>query len=396
MLRISYLLPHAIVVPPLITQTSPSPTTGMSGPAAKKSVQVARRLHGFDAPTVWGEFTPLAVQHRAVNLGQGFPDWETPQFIKDALCRSVQGSGNQYARSAGDLRLVEALARHYSPLLGREVDPLSEVAVSSGATGVMFAVLQGLLNEGDEVVVMEPAFDIYAAQIQMAGATPVYVPLRVERTESRERWVLDMAELEAAFSPRTRLVILNTPHNPTGKVFSLKELQDIAAILERHPQVTAVTDEVYEKLIFDGGRHERLASLPGMWDRVVTISSCGKTFSCTGWKIGWALGAAHLIKPMVLTNQWTTYCVSTPTQQALAEVLRQSEEPYEGHPSYFDYIRAEYERKRDHLVSSLKLAELRPIVPEGGFFVVAHTGAHSVPEKYALQVLFAQPLEPID
>ena len=364
----------------------------MSAPAAaKRSVQVAKRLHGFDAPTVWGEFTPLAVQHSAVNLGQGFPDWETPQFIKDALCRSVQGSGNQYARSAGDLKLVEALAKHYSPLMGREVDPLTEVAVSAGATGVMFAVLQGLLNEGDEVVVMEPAFDIYAAQIQMAGAAPVYVSLRLDGSGQRERWVLDMAELEAAFSPRTRMMILNTPHNPTGKVFTRQELEAIACILERHPDVTAVTDEVYEKLIFDGGRHERLASLPGMWDRVVTISSCGKTFSCTGWKIGWALGAAHLIKPMVLTNQWTTYCVSTPTQQALAEVLRQSEEPYEGHSSYFDFIRAEYERKRNHLTASLMSAELRPIVPEGGFFVVAHTGAHSFPEKYALQVFSVPP-----
>jgi kynurenine--oxoglutarate transaminase/cysteine-S-conjugate beta-lyase/glutamine--phenylpyruvate transaminase len=157
--------------------------------------------------------------------------------------------------------------------VGRDIDPLHEIGVSIGATGVLFAVMQGLLNEGDEVVVLEPAFDIYAAQIQMAGAVPVYVPLRVNKdpVTGKEHWTLDMAELEAAFSPKTRMVIVNTPHNPTGKVFTLQELQAVADILHKFPDVTAVTDEVYEKLIFDGGQHIRLCSLPGMWDRVVTM-----------------------------------------------------------------------------------------------------------------------------
>jgi aspartate/methionine/tyrosine aminotransferase len=169
------------------------------------------RLKGFDAPTVWHEFTPLSNKHKSVNLGQGFPDWESPQFVKEAMVKAVHANFNQYTRSEGDLSLVETLAKHYSAEIGREINPLTEVTVTVGATEALFAVMQALLDPGDEVVVLEPTFDIYPAQVQMAGGVCKYVPLRLN--DAKSEWVLDMAELEAAITPKTKLMILNTPHN---------------------------------------------------------------------------------------------------------------------------------------------------------------------------------------
>lgn len=352
------------------------------------------RLRGFDAPTVWQEFTPLSIKMQSVNLGQGFPDWPTPDFCKDALKASISAEHNQYSRSAGDPALVEALASHYSPLLGRQVDALSEVTVSVGATEALYALMQAIINEGDEVVVLEPAFDTYPAQIQMAGGVCKFVPLVCDVKQSglgqgksppKSAWTLDMNRLEAAITPKTKLMLLNTPHNPTGKVFSREELLNISKILQRHPHVTAVCDEVYEKLVYDKRTHVRLASLPGMWDRTVTISSCGKTFSCTGWKVGWAYGPQHLIKPIMLANQWIQYCVSTPTQRAVAAIIKESDKPYMGSASYYEYVCAEYERKRNDLAASLTAAKLVPVLPEGGFFIIADTSAYTPDQKYANQ-----------
>ncbi len=170
-----------------------------------------------------------------------------------------------------------------------------------------------------------------------------------------------------------------------GKVLTRQELEDIAAILHRHPHVTAVMDEVYEKLVYDDKEHVRLASLPGMWDRCITVSSSGKTFSCTGWKVGWAYGGAHLIKPITLANQWIQYCTSSPTQRAISAVIKRSDAPYEGFDNYYQYIRAEYQRKRDFLVKALEAANLSPVIPDAGFFIIADTSKHSFPERFLLE-----------
>lgn len=344
---------------------------------------ISDRLKGFDAPTVWSEFSPMSQKYKSVNLGQGFPDWNTPDFAKKALIDSINGDFNQYSRSAGDLALVEALAKHYSPLVGRTIDPLTEVTVSVGATEAIFAIMQGLVNQGDEVVVLEPAFDIYPAAVQMAGGVCKYVPIELNTTS--EKWELDMNKLEDAITSKTKILLLNTPQNPTGKVFSKSELLSISEILIRHPHVTVVMDEVYEKLVFDGKPHIRLASLPNMWDRSLTVSSCGKTFSATGWKVGWVYGAAHLVKPIVLANQWIQFCVSSPTQRALAKILEEADHPYEGFNNYYDYVCNQYQQKRDHLTKSLQEGNIKPYVPEGGFFIMADTSKHQVPEKYILQ-----------
>lgn len=223
----------------------------------------------------------------------------------------------------------------------------------------------------------------YPAAVQMAGGVAKYVP--IELNPANDKWEVDMHKLEAAITPKTKLMLINTPHNPTGKVFTKAELECIAAILRRHPHVIAITDEVYEKLVYDGREHVRLASLPDMWERTLTISSCGKTFSCTGWKVGWVYGAAPLVRAVTLANQWVCYCVSTPTQRALATILKEADEPYEGFSDYYAFVRDQYQRKRDDLADSLRQADIKPYVPEGGFFIMSDTSKYHVPEQYVLQ-----------
>jgi|MDTB01.1.fsa_nt_gb kynurenine--oxoglutarate transaminase/cysteine-S-conjugate beta-lyase/glutamine--phenylpyruvate transaminase len=347
----------------------------------QRYIQTASRLRGFDTPTVWNEFSPLADQTGSVNLGQGLPNWQTPDFIKEAMVSAVRADLNQSTRSFGDVALCEALAKHYAPLLNRKsIDHMSEVTVCVGATEGIYAVMMGLVEDGDEVIVLEPAFDIYPAQVQMAGGTTKFVP--IELIEGQ--WKMDMNKLESSITEKTKVILLNTPHNPTGKVFTRSELEEIADILRRNPHVVAVSDEVYEKLVYDARKHVHLSSLPGMWDQTITISSAGKTFSATGWKVGWAYGAAELIKPLMMANQWIQFSVPTPNCRAIAEVLEKSESPYEGAPNYFDFLRDEYERKRDHLGQSLEEAGLRPVMPQGGFFIVADAASFVPDDKYFL------------
>lgn len=214
----------------------------------------------------------------------------------------------------------------------------------------------------------------------MAGGCCNFVPLRLN--QSTKKWDLDLNEFEASITPETKILLLNNPHNPTGKIFSMDEMQAIAAIVARNPHVTVVTDEVYENLVYDGKPHIRLASLPGMWDRVLTVSSSGKTFSCTGWKVGWVYGAAHLVKPVMLANQWVQFSVSTPTQRALAEVIAEAAKPYEGFSSYYEYVNHLYQSKRDRLAAALMAGRMTPFVPDAGFFIIADTSAHEFPAHH--------------
>lgn len=276
----------------------------------------ADRLTTFLEPTVWHIMTPLSQKSGALNLGQGFPGFSPPGFVKDSLVVAAsEGNGlnylaNQYARSAGHLQLVKHLAESYSTRFQRKIDPETEIIICNGATGAIFNATQSILNPGDEVIAFEPAFDIYSAQAEMCGATLKRVPLRVVEDDKlkAKRWVFDLNEFASAFTSKTRLVILNTPHNPTGKVFTEAELTSIAEVVKKYPDVVVLSDEVYEHIVFDaessteGGdkpsprRHLGFADLPGMYNRTLTVSSAGKTFSCTGWKVGWACGPSHLVR----------------------------------------------------------------------------------------------------
>ena len=294
-----------------------------------------------------------------------------------------QADANQYARSAGLPSLCRALASHYGPQLGRggALDWETEVAVGVGSSETLYAAMQALVDAGDEVLLISPAFDIYAAQVSMAGGAPVYVPLR----QRGGAWHLDMAELRAALTPRTRVLLLNTPQNPTGKVLTRGELEAVAAMLADFPRVVVVSDEVYENMLYDGREHVRMATLPGMWARTLTVSSAGKTFSVTGWKVGWVIGPAPLVRGVIVTNQWVQFSVSTPAQLAIAYAFERAAAPYEGHASYYSWLAAEYARKRATLCAGLRAAGLPPITPQGSFFIMADTSAVEVPPAYLAQ-----------
>lgn len=345
----------------------------------------ARRLDGLDKPTVWHEFTPLSNKHGAINLGQGFPDWDPPEFVVEAMRQATNPSykrqANQYARSYAHLPLAKVLAEEYSARFDRDINPETQVATAVGCTNALFCTLQGLLNPGDEVVMLEPAFDIYSAQVKMAGGKPIYCPLRPSSDpetmhSSSLHFTLDLNELKGHLSDKTKVLLLNTPHNPTGKMFRREELEGIAKILDDYPDVIVVSDEVYEHIVFDAMTEPHIspAVVPGFWDRTITLSSAGKTFSCTGWKVGWAVGPPRLIQAMTAVQQWVNFSAPTPNQDAIAQcLLVAGKEPYEGHDTYYQYVASEYRRKRDLLVNALETANMTPVIPPGGFFIMADT-----------------------
>lgn len=345
--------------------------------------RLAQRLEGFDRPTVWHEFTPLALEHQAVNLGQGFPDWRAEDFVKQAAKRAVDADMNQYARPQAHRRLAEVLARKYAREFGREVRWADEVAVGVGATETIYSAVNAFVQPGDEAVILEPAFDIYQAQVQMAGGTCRFVPLHVRELEAGEKeFYIDEPTLAAAFSDKTRVLLLNNPHNPTGKVFSKQELELIAKYVRLHPRVVVISDEVYEHIVFDGRKHERIALLDGMWDRTLTVSSAGKTFSVTGWKVGWAIGPAQLVKGIHLANNWIQFSVATPFQEAVANMLEEAEQPYKGFPTFFAFVADQYQKKRDWLTAALEDVGIKPVTPRGGIFLYSDISGVKVPEEF--------------
>ena len=326
----------------------------------------ARRTHQF-GETIFSEFTALANEHGAVNLGQGAPDFAPPDFVLRAGRAAMSApKQQQYARGAGHLPLVEALAQQLSPSFGRAIDPMTNVTITVGCTEGLFATAMALIDPGDEVILIEPFYDSYPADTLIAGGVPRYVPLR---PDGQGGWTLDPEELRATFSDRTRLIFLNTPHNPTGKVFSRQELELIAELCQRH-DVIAVCDEVYEQIVFDGRQHLRLASLDGMWERTVTLSSAGKTFSVTGWKIGWIVAPAPLCGAIIRIHQWIPFSVATPMQAAVCQVLNEVPER-----DYYGWLRRMYQDKRDRLVKILSDTPLKPLVPQGTYFIEADTSA---------------------
>lgn len=308
--------------------------------------------------TIFAEMTRLAQQHDAVNLGQGFPDFDGPPEIIAAATAAMKAGENQYARPLGHPDLVAAIARKQARDYGIALDPMTDVVVTSGCTEAIAASLLGLLNPGDEVILFEPYYDSYCASIAMAGAVPKFVTLRFPE------FALDAEALRAAVTARTRLILVNTPHNPIGKVFSRAELQVIADLAIEHDLIV-VTDEVYEYLTFDGVPHIPMATLDGMHERTLTLSSTGKTFSFTGWKIGWACGPAHLVAACNAAHQFLTFAVARPFQVAMAKAL----DTFQG--GYLAQFRAAYTERRDLLVGALRDAGFDVAVPQGTYFVCA-------------------------
>ncbi|WP_037960119.1 pyridoxal phosphate-dependent aminotransferase [Streptomyces violens] len=317
-----------------------------------------RRLAEFGT-TIFAEMSALAVRTGAINLGQGFPDTDGPEEVREAAVRALRdGRGNQYPPGPGIPELRTAVAAHQQRWYGLPYDPDTEVLVTAGATEAIAASLLALLEPGDEVIALEPYYDSYAACIAMAGATRVPVTLRASVEEAAYR--LDLDELRDAVTDRTRLILLNTPHNPTGTVLSRDELAAIAELAcERG--LLVVTDEVYEHLVFEG-EHVPMASFPGMRERTVTIGSAGKTFSFTGWKVGWVTGTPELVGAVRSAKQFLTYVSAGPFQYAVAEALALPDD-------YFHGLRADLRRKRDILSDGLTEAGFQVFRPSGTYFV---------------------------
>jgi N-succinyldiaminopimelate aminotransferase len=305
--------------------------------------------------TIFAEMSALAVQTGAVNLGQGFPDTDGPREIAQAAADAVlAGRGNQYPPGPGVLELRQAISWHQKHWYGLDYDPGTEILVTTGATEAVAAALLALVEPGDEVIALEPYYDSYAACIAMAGGVRVPVTLRPPGFRP------DLDALRAAVTPRTRLILLNTPHNPTGCVLTRAELATVAEIARGH-DLLVVTDEVYEHLIYEG-EHVPIASLPGMRERTVSISSAGKTFSFTGWKVGWVMASADLVTAVRTAKQFLTFVASGPFQYAVAEALRLPD-------SYFTDLRDDMRRKRDLLCVGLAATGFDVYPPAGTYFV---------------------------
>jgi N-succinyldiaminopimelate aminotransferase len=320
---------------------------------------LAHRLDGIP-PTIFTTMSALAARTGAVNLGQGFPDADGPASVLAAADRAMRDGANQYAPGPGVPVLRQAIARHQGRHYGVDLDPDSEVVVTTGCTEGVAAALLGLVDPGDEVVVLEPYYDSYVAMIQMAGGVRRPVTLRAPTFR------LDVDELGAAVSPRTRFVLLNSPHNPTGTVLTRGELRAVADLAIENDLIV-ITDEVYEHLTFsdDGTRHEHvpIATLPGMWERTLTLSSAGKSYSVTGWKVGWATGPAELVGAVLAAKQWLTFTSGAPLQPAIAAAL-------DDEPDWPLALARDLQARRDLLCDGLAELGLAVRRPEGTYFAL--------------------------
>ncbi len=321
-------------------------------------MSVASRLAPFGS-TVFTEITALARTHGAVDLGQGYPTWEGPDFVKEAAIEAIRHASNQYPPSMGIPELREAIARRWGTDTGLAVDPDTQITVTSGCTEALAAAFLGLFEPGDEVILFEPVYDAYPVGCALSGAVARYVTLR------HPSFRIDPDELERVVNPRTRAVLVNTPHNPTGRVFDREELEAVAEICRRHDLI-AITDEVYERIVYEG-THLRLATFPGMAERTLTLSSIGKSFSLTGWKTGWAIGPESLTAAVRAAHQFLTFTTPNPMQHGAAAALAAPD-------AYYDELVAGYRRRRDLLTAGLAELGFDVTVPEGAYYVLAdHT-----------------------
>jgi aminotransferase len=318
-------------------------------------INTAHRASTF-TESVIREMTRVANQYGAINLAQGFPDFPMPALMKDAACAAIQGDINQYAITWGTPALRLAIAAKYRKWYGMEADPEREITVTCGATEAMAAVFLALVDPGDEVIVFEPFYENYGPDAILAGATPVFVPL-----EGLD-WKLDPDKLRAAFSDRTRAIVVNTPHNPTGRVFTREEISLIAELCQKH-DVIAITDEIYEHIRYAGSHHV-LATWPGMRERTVTISGLSKTFSCTGWRLGYAIAPFEFTSPIRKVHDFLTVGAPAPLQAAGAVGMAFDAD-------YYNHIALDYRARRDMMVAALTEGGFKFSAPEGAYYILA-------------------------
>jgi aspartate/methionine/tyrosine aminotransferase len=303
------------------------------------------------------EMTRLAMEHGAINLSQGYPDFPAPEILKQAAAAAVFGDVNQYAITWGAKNFRDALAEKTKRFMGIDIDPETEITVACGATEAMMDVLMAVINPGDEVIVFEPFYENYGPDAIISGATPRYVSLHYPD------WTFDEAGLEAAFNERTKAIIINTPNNPTGKVFSTEELECIGRLCQKW-DVLAVTDEIYEHILYDGVRHVSMLTIDGMRERTVVIGSMSKTYSVTGWRVGYSIAPPHIAEAIRKMHDFISVGAAAPLQEAGVVAM--------GLPdSYYEELAAAYQKRRDRLIQILEASGFDPLVPKGAYYVMS-------------------------
>ncbi len=306
--------------------------------------------------SIFATMSQLAIKHKAVNLGQGFPDFDGPAWIMEEAYKAMKNGKNQYAPMNGILTFRKAISNVYKNYYSLDFNPDTEITVTAGATEALYSTFNAFFQEGDEIILFEPYYDGYYADLLLSGATPKIITLH------KPDFLFDFFELEAHITQKTKAIVLNNPHNPTGKVWTLEELNLIAKLAKRY-DLLVISDEVYEFLTFDNVQHIPFATLPEMKERTVTISSMGKTFGMTGWKIGYAVAPPNLTAAIQKIHQWTAYAVNTPGQHAMAYALSQLD-------SYLPEFRKLYQSKRDFLFNELKNTKFKPHLPKGSYFMM--------------------------
>ncbi|EPQ59322.1 PLP-dependent transferase [Gloeophyllum trabeum ATCC 11539] len=332
------------------------------------------------ATDVWSIYNAANLPADCINLGQGYMNFGPPKYVIEAAEGALRDiAPNHYSHPKGRLRLREAIAKHYGPSFGRELDVETEIQVSSGANEGQYSVFTAFLEEGDEVIMFEPFFDQYLPSVTFNGGKPVYVPLHPADKPGRltgDDWTVDYDELRRAITPRSKMIIINTPHNPVGKVFSRQELEKIAALAEEF-NLLVMADEVYDCLVYDDKEHVRIATLPGMWERTVTVGSAGKAFAATGWRVGWVIGPPSLIRPTLAACTRIVFSSNSPMQEAAAVGLEQARER-----KYFETQVKEYEERRAVLLDAFDRLGMKYTLPHGSYFILLDISTLKIPDDY--------------
>lgn len=320
-----------------------------------KKTYIADRIASMPT-SIFSSMSKMAFEYKAVNLGQGFPDFDGPSWIMDEAYKAMKAGKNQYAPTAGIFSLRRQIAEYHKKFYDIEWSPETNITITAGATEALFSVIHAFINKGDEVIIFEPFYDGYYADVILAGGIPKPVTLY------KPEFNFNINELEDAVNKSTKMIILNTPHNPTGKIFSKEEMQAIADIAIKY-DLLVLSDEVYEFLLFENAKHIPIASLEGMRERTITVSSTGKTFGLTGWKIGYVIANTKLTEAVQKVHQWTTFAVNTPGQHAMAFAFAEINEYLP------DFIKT-YTRKRDLVLDILKDSKFKPYKPQGSYFIM--------------------------
>ncbi|KAJ3907148.1 pyridoxal phosphate-dependent transferase [Lentinula edodes] len=334
------------------------------------------------AEDVWSIYNVANLPADCINLGQGYMNFAPPEWVRKAAEEALGVvAANHYSHPKGRIRLRQAIKKVYDPQLHRGLDVEKEILVTSGANEGQYSVFTAFLEQGDEVIMFEPFFDQYLASVTFNGGIPIYVPLHPPANASgkfsSDEWKIDPKELRAAITPRTKMIIVNTPHNPVGKVFTRAELEMIASLAKEH-NLLVMADEVYDTLVFDGKEHVRIATLPGMWDRTVTVGSAGKSFAATGWRVGWLIGPEYIIRPTLAASTRIVFCSNSPLQEAAAAGLEQVQER-----KFFQTQTAEYAERRKVLTDCFDTLGLPYTNPEGSYFILLDISRVKFPDDYA-------------